>query len=307
MILSDVIQNWKDYLNHSLNYSAHTQRAYAQDVDSFIHFLDMTQKDVSDVSYISYKHFREWLVQRHENSLSPRSTARALSAIKNFFQYIDIHHHISNDHISKVQAPKVRKGLPKPIHVDDVKELIDNPIISDTTPKWILLRNQALLSLLYGCGLRISEALSLNIKDVIDTYVKFNDFITIKGKGNKERIVPLHSALQEKILPYIHAHPKKEDITSPLFIGIQGKRLNQSVVQKWHRDYRNLYGLPEHLTPHALRHSCATHLLSNNAPLRSIQELLGHASPSTTQIYTAVEDKRITEAIEKAHPREQRK
>ena len=199
-----------------------------------------------------------------------------------------------NAAIGTVSAPKLPHKLPKPIEVNQAFRLLEDIEIEN----WVDTRNVALFTLLYGCGLRIDEALSLNICDL-----PRDGFIIVTGKGNKQRQVPMMQQVEDKITNYLSACPYPETPSRALFLGAKGGRLNQGVVQKAMRNLRGQLNLPDTATPHALRHSFATHLLQNGANLREIQELLGHVSLSTTQIYTEVNFEDLRKVYEKAHPR----
>ena len=199
-----------------------------------------------------------------------------------------------NAAINTVRAPKLPHKLPKPMEEVQAFRLLDAMVLES----WIDYRNRALFTLLYGCGLRIDEALSLNIGDL-----PRDGFIIVTGKGNKERQIPILKEIEAKIEDYRTACPEPEFAERPLFLGAKGKRLHQGVVQKSMRDLRAQLNLPDTATPHSLRHSFATHLLQNGANLREIQELLGHVSLSTTQIYTEVNFEDLRAVYAKAHPR----
>jgi len=204
---------------------------------------------------------------------------------------------VSNATIKAVRSPKPKPPLPKPISIEDSLDVIKAVSKLSDTP-WISKRDVAVFTLLYGCGLRIDEALSLNNVDKPD-----GDVMTITGKGNKQRIVPILPIVSDAIKVYAEACPFSEQPNNPLFVGARGGRLNAGVVQRLMRKVRHQLGLPNTATPHALRHSFATHLLGAGGDLRTIQELLGHSSLSTTQRYTSVDSKRLLEVYKKAHPR----
>ena len=223
------------------------------------------------------------------------SRARTLSGVKNFLSWMDKQGIAHNPAIKTVRTPKMPRKLPRPLHESQAFNLLAETGNGD----WVTMRDKALFTLLYGCGLRIDEALSLDI-----THLPRDGFLRVIGKGRKERQVPILPMVVDAINAYRTVCPYEEESTRPLFIGEKnGKRLNQGVAQKAMRDLRRTLALPDTATPHALRHSFATHLLQNGANLREIQELLGHASLSTTQRYTDVNAEEMMAIYRKAHPR----
>lgn len=297
---SDALLQWDRYLRNEKVVSKHTIRAYQTDLQHFVQFLSQHlggSPSLNALSEVALQDFRGWLARKAGEGASARSRARALSGIKNFLSFLDkrgIMHHAS---VSLLGTPKIPKTLPKAISQNQAKELIDLSVFeeaSDFTER----RNQMIFLLLYGCGLRISEALDLNIGDIPGN----DGFWRIMGKGRKERLVPTLPIITKTLEKYLCEHPYSEERESPLFIGVKGKRLNQGMAQKALRQIRVSYGFPETLTPHALRHSYATHLLAEGANLREIQELLGHASLSSTQIYTDVENSQLMDIHKKTHP-----
>ena len=222
---------------------------------------------------------------------------RALSALRSFFRYLDKNDLASNQAIRSVKRPKTPHAVPKPLSPEAALASIDMVDALDVTP-WVAARDTAILMLLYGCGLRISEALGMQREDA-----PLRDAIRIVGKGNKERVVPVLPVVAESVEAYVGLCPFVMPADGPLFIGVRGKRLNPGVVQRQMRQVRAALGLPDTATPHALRHSFATHLLSSGGDLRSIQELLGHASLSTTQRYTEVNTDQLQRVYRESHPR----
>ena len=222
--------------------------------------------------------------------------AREISAFKNFFKYLDKTHILKNDTISIIASPKLKKVLPKSVDVEDTFSIIKDSL-DVASNEWQGYRDMAVLSLLYGCGLRISEALSL---DYID-FISADNFIKIKGKGNKERIVPLLPIVKENINAYLAKAPHTKSKDEALFIGARGERLSPRIIQRQLQKIRGRLGLPDTVTPHALRHSFATHLLAQGTDLRSIQELLGHETLATTERYTDVEFETLKREYYKAY------
>jgi len=298
--LAKALGEWQRWLKVEKNVSKHTLRAYAGDLSQFVTFLSghkAKSLSISDVSDASLNEFRAWMSRQTMNGRANSSRARTLSGLKNFLSWMDKQGLAHNAAIKTVRTPKLPRKLPRPLHETQAFRLLE----SEGDGDWVSLRDRALFTMLYGCGLRIDEALSLNIE-----HLPREGFLRVVGKGRKERQVPVLPMVEEALDKYRAACPYPEDGTRPLFVGEKnGKRLNQGVAQKAMRDVRRALGLPENATPHALRHSFATHLLQNGANLREIQELLGHASLSTTQRYTDVNAQEMLAIYKKAHPRAQ--
>ena len=294
--LTEVVTKWQTWLKVEKNVSPHTFRAYNADIGQFLTFLcDHYDEEISinHLSTASLTDFRSWLSRKAMDGLMASSRARSLSGVKNFLKYLDRNGVMHNAAIGGVRTPKLPHKLPRPMEKPQAFRLVD-----DTGDGWTNLRDKALFTLLYACGLRISEALNLNIADL-----PRDGFLRVMGKGRKERQVPTLPMVDTTLAAYRAACPFAETPDRPLFMGEQGKRLNQGVAQKTLRDLRGQLNLPETATPHALRHSFATHLLENGANLREIQELLGHASLSTTQRYTEINAEELIRIYSKAHPR----
>ncbi len=242
--------------------------------------------------------FRSWLAARSGQNLNKTSTARALSAVRGLFKWMNKEQLINNHALDILRTPKKAHAVPKALTKEEAQQVMDQSSeLQDDT--WVGLRDQAVLLLLYGCGLRISEALDLNQDDAPQ---KGQDFLRVMGKRNKERLVPILPVVAEAISTYQASCPFVKAPDSPLFFGVKGKRLSPRIIQLQTQKLRGLLGLPETATPHALRHSFATHLLSNGGDLRAIQELLGHNSLSTTQRYTDVDADELLKVYDKAHP-----
>ena len=306
--LQEKLHAWQTYLQHEKHMSTHTLRAYTRDVEQFLDFVhDYTEESVSlnVLSTVDLITFRAWLTRKAMGKASNASRARSLSSVKNFFNWLDRQGIMHNPVIHTVRSPNLPRKLPRPLGKRQAIDVLEN---TDVLPKqdWIAARDHALFTLLYGAGLRINEALSLNIGDIPQYIPDKTQTIIIKGKGNKERLVPLLPVILERISSYMRLIPYDRSHDHPLFRGMRGKRLNQGVAQKSMRDLRHTIGLPETATPHALRHSFATHILENGGNLREIQELLGHASLSTTQRYTDVNIQKLRNVHQKAHPRNQK-
>ena len=295
---AEILEKWQRWLSVEKNLSKHTLRAYCSDMARFIDFLSQYQSEavsINAISGASITDFRSFLAKQAVKGAAAPTRARSLSSIKNFLNWMDKQGIAHNAAITTVRAPKLPHKLPKPMEEVQAFRLMGGLVLEN----WVDHRNRALFTLLYGCGLRINEALTLNINDVeLD-----REFITVLGKGNKERQVPILQDVRDKIQEYREACPYPETQERALFLGEKGARLHQGVVQKAMRNLRVQLNLPETATPHALRHSFATHLLQNGANLREIQELLGHASLSTTQRYTEVNFEDLRAIYQKAHPR----
>lgn len=298
--LAKELIKWQDYLQFEKQVSKHTLRAYCADVGHFVEFLygyEEKPPGLNDLSNVDIKGFRSWMSQKAIDGTSNASRARSLSGVKNFLIWLDKQGIMHNAAINTVRSPKIPHKLPRPLSENQTQSLISDAGALEKTD-WIAHRNTALFILLYGCGLRIDEALSLNIGDMPN-----DGFLRVTGKGNKQRQVPVLAIVEKTLNAYLEHRPSPASPESPIFIGKQGKRLNQGVAQKAMRDLRGMLGLPENATPHALRHSFATHLLQNGANLREIQELLGHSSLSTTQRYTEINAEEMIRIYKSAHPR----
>ncbi len=295
--LNETLQKWLTWLRVEKNMSEHTIRAYVSDVSQFIDFLAPhagKALSVGDISDSGVTDFRSWLSRKAASGNVNASRARSLSGLKNFLTWMDKQGIAHNAKIGIIRAPKIPRKLPKPLEISQAFRLLDDMPCEN----WVDLRNKALFTLLYGCGLRIDEALNLTIKDL-----PRDGFLNVTGKGNKERQVPVLQQINNQIFAYRNACPFPETPTRALFCNNKGDTLHQGVVQNAMRHLRKQLNLPDKATPHALRHSFATHLLQNGANLREIQELLGHASLSTTQIYTDINFEDLKAIYKKAHPR----
>jgi integrase/recombinase XerC len=276
--------------------------AYGTDLASFLGFLTNhlgAEPDLTALAQVRQADIRGWLASLANEGLVNASRARHLSAVRSFFRYLARHHGADNPAVKLVSTPRTRRPLPRALTPEAALGVTrDIGELSDFAP--IQARDTALFTLLYGCGLRIAEALALNVRDAPRTGA--DDPLRVVGKGSKERLVPVLPVVRQAIAAWLRLHPAAQP-DAPLFVGARGKRLDAAVAQRTLRSYRHQNGLPEHATPHALRHSFATHLLGGGADLRSIQDLLGHASLSTTQRYTSVNEAQLLEVWRKAHPR----
>ena len=292
--VKNLIHQWQDWLKNERRYSEHTLDAYFRDLSEFFGFFNDEKISVADLGKIDVRDFRGYLSYRAGRYLEKSSIARGISAVKNFFKWLDRNDIVKNSAISIISSPRRPKILPKAMDVDDTFKFLKESEFWEKN-SWQGLRDKAIFTLLYGCGLRISEALSLNIGDITN-----NDFVRIKGKGNKTRIVPLLPVVIENINAYLNECPYHLKNGDALFLGARGERLSPRIIQRQMQKIRAHLGLPDNLTPHALRHSFATHLLAEGTDLRSIQELLGHASLTTTQRYTDVQIEKLHKEYEKA-------
>ena len=297
------IEDWQRWIADERRSSAHTLAAYSRDLGTFFTFLTDhlgAPATLADLDELSAADFRSFLAKRVTDGISHSSIARALSTLRNFFRFLDRTGRASNATLSAVRAPRPKPPIPKPLAATEALDLIEAAGRLSQTP-WIAKRDVALFTLLYGCGLRIDEALRLNRSDAPD-----GETMIVTGKGDKQRVVPVLPVVGEAIGAYLTACPFAPPPDGPLFLGARGRRLNPGVVQRQTRKLRALLGLPSSATPHALRHSFATHLLGAGGDLRTIQELLGHASLSTTQRYTSVDAERLISVYQDAHPRARR-
>jgi integrase/recombinase XerC len=277
-----------------------TLETYGRDILAFLAFCSRHvggEPDLQMLRDLRAADIRAWIAAEAKAGVGNATRARKLSALKTFYRFLHKRHGVDNTALALISRPRPKRPLPKALTPIDASQVAHN-IGEATDTAATQARDEALMMLLYGTGLRINEALSLNVGDLPAA----DDAMRVTGKGNKQRIVPLLPVVREAIAAHLKLHPNPGS-AEPLFLGIRGARLNAGVVQKTLRDFRRLNGLPEHATPHALRHSFATHLLAGGADLRSIQELLGHASLSTTQRYTDVDTAQLMEVWRKAHPR----
>ena len=293
-----IVNDWLSYLKDIRGYSGNTIKSYQADLSNFIDFNNnhlAKSISIKDLENLVIQDLRSWLAWRVSTNHKQTSNARAASTIKNFYRYLKKVYNINNPSIHQIRITKLKKPLPKALSEEVSEEALET--IEVLNDDWQGVRNKAIFLLLYGSGLRISEALSITIEQIINMK---NNQIIIKGKGNKERIVPVHNYTKDTIFKYIKNC--EFNITNVLFLGKQGKSLNADVFRRTIRELKNFLGLPEHATPHALRHSFATHLLNKGGDIRIIQELLGHSSISTTQRYTKVDYTNLLSAHKKFHP-----
>jgi integrase/recombinase XerC len=295
------VAEWLAYFKTERRSSDHTLAAYGRDISQFMAFLADHLGDaptLADLANLTPSDFRAFLARRRNKGSGSRTLARQLSAIRSYFRFLERRKVLSNAALSVLKAPKIPHAVPKPVTPDAARDLIKaDTLAGEETPAWVLARDAAVLTLLYGCGLRISEALGLTPQAVR------NDPLTIIGKGGKARIVPVLPVARQAIERYLDLCPLSLDSRAPMFRGVKGGPLNARNIQLLIARLRGALGLPDSATPHALRHSFASHLLAGGADLRTIQELLGHSSLSTTQIYTEIDTSHLLAQYTKAHPR----
>lgn len=300
--MNDAVAEFIDYLTQTKNYSVHTATAYETDIRDFIKFYDnYIGADVSlaDFARADTICFRAWMADRGRRNLAHKSTARALSSLRGFYKFLAKKHNVHNNAIGLISSPKVPRKLSKAIEVSDVEHMHDAIRDIDAAEPWVAARDWALVTLIFGCGLRISEALSLKNIDVRGR----PDSLRILGKGAKERIVPILPAVLDAIDKYTRLRPFGAAPDDALFRSVRGLPMSARMAEKVIEKLRHYLQLPDYVTPHALRHTFATALLAGGADLRSLQELLGHSSLSTTQLYTRVNMAEIMNIYEHAHPR----
>jgi integrase/recombinase XerC len=301
---SDLLQQemaWLDNLNHERRLSDKTLDAYQRDLRQFLSFLTMHlggAPGLADIDNLRPADMRAFLAKRRQGGAGARTLGRSLAGIRSFLRFLEKRGLANAAGINAMRAPKQPKSLPRPL-TDRQAIALTKADEQMALEPWVAARNAAVLALLYGCGLRISEALGLCPDDLAADATS----VRIVGKGGKMRLVPLLSAALEAVRHYQELCPWHLDGKEPLFRGVRGGRLQPAIVQRELQKLRSALGLPDSATPHALRHSFATHLLAAGGDLRSIQELLGHSSLSTTQLYTGVDTTRLLEAYQKAHPR----
>jgi integrase/recombinase XerC len=299
----EALRAFLEHLEHERRASGRTLEAYGACVRAYLDFLERhlggapTLAALGDVTAAD---LRAYLASRRtgEHVLSARSLSQALSAIRAYHRFLDARLATPNVSVTLVRGPRVKPGAPRPVSEDQAVGLLAEAGLDEDAAAWVAARDQAVLTLLWGCGLRISEALALKRSDA-----PLPESLRITGKGGKTRLAPVLPAVREAVDAYVEALPQTLAPDEALFRAVRGAPLKPRQVQALMQRLRGRLGLPERATPHALRHSFATHLLGAGADLRSIQELLGHASLSTTQRYTAVDAAGLMTAYAKAHPR----
>ncbi|CAN5142701.1 tyrosine recombinase XerC [soil metagenome] len=295
-------ERWRRHLTSERRLAAKSVEAYARDVQQFLSFLTdhlSGAPKLADLRDLSTTDIRAFMASRRNDGAGSRTLARGIAGIRSLIGFLERDGLVNGAALRAIRPPRAKRTLPKPLPPPAALDVIAVENALDDEP-WIAARNAAILALLYGSGLRISEALSLRRSEAP---CGANDALRVRGKGNKERIVPVLPAVAAAIAGYLRQCPHAPGHDGPLFVGARGGPLNPRIVQRAMEKLRGALGLPATATPHALRHSFATHLLANGGDLRAIQELLGHASLSTTQMYTAVDTDRLMAVYDKAHPR----
>jgi len=297
------IARWLSYLGAERRMSAKTLDAYRRDVSQFLNFLTDhlgSAPTLKQLAKLTPADIRAFMAARRSEGSGNRTLMRTLAGCRSFARFLERNGKGKVGALAAVRAPKLPRTLPKPLAVSAAKQIADTDLREgEEREPWIITRDAAVLALLYGSGLRISEALGLQRKD----FTGKSDSLTVTGKGNKTRMVPVLPQVTKAIADYLALCPYENPPNGPLFVGARGKSLSPRIVQLTMARLRGALGLADTATPHALRHSFATHLLARGGDLRSIQELLGHASLSTTQIYTGVDAEHLLEVYNNAHPR----
>jgi integrase/recombinase XerC len=300
--LTEAVARWQRHLATERRLSPKTLEAYTRDIWQFLAFLTVHiagPAKLADLRKITATDIRAFMAARRNEGVGSRTLARGFAGIRSFVNFLERENNANGAALKAVRLPRQKKSLPKPLPAESARRLTD-PVEGLDNEPWIAARNAAIFSLLYGSGLRISEALGLKQRDLA---ALSSGAIRVIGKGGKERVVPVLKIVADAVESYLRQCPHVLAMDAPLFVGARGGALNPRLVQRALQKLRIALGLPETATPHALRHSFATHLLSAGGDLRAIQELLGHASLSTTQIYTGVDTERLLAVYEQAHPR----
>jgi integrase/recombinase XerC len=290
-------------LRNSKSLSLNTVESYTFDVKLFVRFLAEYKAEIISIDHIRCLEkcdVRSWILKKRESGEATKTISRGLSSLKSFIKYLIEIKVINSSDILSMKPPKIEKLLPRPLSIEQINDVL-NTVFDIKQTAWIIKRDIAILVLIYSVGLRISEALSLNKSDIVNSA----GFIEVIGKGGKARMVPLMDTIKNVILDYIQ-ECKFVDAKA-LFVNKSGDRLSSSSIQKLVKKARRILRLSDSVTPHALRHSCATHLMESSGDLRSIQELLGHSSISSTQIYADVAQKYISDVYDKCHPLSRKK
>ncbi|AOX17963.1 tyrosine recombinase XerC [Kozakia baliensis] len=309
MLAHEALQSWLEWLTRERRASLNTVTAYQHDIGLALAFFTEhrgAELDLAALESLTLADFRAWLAyettraekkQRNQDGAA-RSRARRVSALRSFYRYLSIRHNVNSTAPRLLSAPRTKKRLPRPLSRDHALA-VPGEISDLAQDAATALRNEALFTLLYGAGLRIGEALALNVRDFD---LAQEQALRVVGKGGRERMVPLLPVVMKILAAWRGQHPAPMP-DAPLFVGARGGRLQAPVARRAMQEWRNLNGLPASATPHALRHSFATHMMEGGADLRAIQELLGHASLSTTQVYTLADERHLLSVWNRAHPR----
>lgn len=302
MTAASLLSHWIAHLRDERRFAANSVAAYERDVAAFIGFLSSHlggEPSAGDLAELEPRDLRAYLAHRRQgpDALGDRSMSRALAAIRSFYRYLERRHGVTNARLALVRGPKLKRALPRPVSEAAAQNLIAEAQVAGAQ-EWIGARDAALITLLYATGLRISEALALSGADR-----PLPEALRVVGKGGKERVVPLLAVAREAVERYAELCPYALTEDAPLFRASRGGALSPRMAQTLMQELRGRLGLPSSATPHALRHSFATHLLAHGGDLRAIQDLLGHESLSTTQTYASVEAQKILQLYRRAHPR----
>ena len=296
----NLVDDWLGVKSALEGSSPNTLVAYRRDVLDFLSFLTIhsgNKNGASQLDSIDQVSMRSWIAENRRSGKTSRSIARQLSSVKSFYKWFAKRRGIDPTMVLITKAPKFQKKLPRALSKEAAKEISQSIDLTDNEP-WVIARDTAVILLLYGCGLRISEALSLKYSEM-----PLTDTLKIQGKGDKFRIIPILQIAREAVENYLNTLPFTLNGNDNIFRGVRGGSLNPSSIQLVMKLIREKLGIASNATPHSLRHSFATHLLTSGADLRSIQELLGHSSLSTTQIYTSVDSSRLMDVYSKTHPK----
>lgn len=300
--LMKAVERWRRHLAQERRLAANTVEAYARDVDQFLRFLTGHLGEppkLADLADMRVSDIRAFLAARRNGGAGSRTVARGIAGVRSLVRFLERDGTATGAPFRAVRPPAQKRSLPRPLPPEAASKVVSLDQALDEEP-WIAARNTAIFALLYGGGLRISEALALRRSEAPRNA---NEALRITGKGGKQRIVPVLPAISAAVAHYLRLCPYTPGPDSPLFLGARGGPLNPRMVQRAMEKLRSALGLPDTATPHALRHSFATHILASGGDLRGIQELLGHASLSTTQVYTEVDTDRLMAAFTAAHPR----
>ncbi len=296
----DALQTWLDNMRALNGAADNTLDAYRRDVLDFLAFITTHKAEpqgLKALERVTVSDMRAWMAHMRGTGIASRSLARKLSSVKSFYRWLAEREGFEPTAVLSTRSPKFHRKLPRPLDEDAARDMIAT-VEMQASKGWVAARDMAVVTLLYGCGLRISEALGLTGRAL-----PLGDSLRILGKGDKERIVPVIGAARQAVARYVQLCPYDMTADQPVFRGVRGGKLNPRQVQLVMERARMQLGLPSTATPHAMRHSFATHLLNAGGDLRAIQELLGHASLSTTQAYTAVDLDRLLDVYERTHPK----
>ena len=295
-----LINDFFSFMRSRKRASEHTIISYQNDLSHFLVFLKNYKNKAVTIDVLEALNiydFRAWLLSRNEDEFQSTSTARAVSCLRSFFAFLNKNKYLKNSEIKNIKSPKIPKSIPKAVDQIDIKSIMEL-VAEFSKHDWCIKRDMALLTLIYGCGLRISEALSVTKNNLAN-----NDTLIITGKGNKQRMVPILPIVRQRIDNYLAVCPYKIASDNPIFLGFRGGPYSPVLFERLIGKIRKYLQLSDTVTPHAFRHSFATHLLEAGGDLRTIQELLGHSSLSTTQRYTKIDKTRLLDVYKNAHPR----